>query len=186
MSAVAIGAMVASALIVLGIAILVWWRRRNRSSIREALGAIAVERLEDVLVPDGMGGEIHVEHLILTVRGILVIDVKRYEGIIFASDRMDQWTVIGPNGRSTFQNPLGTLYDRVAAVSQLVRDVDVAGCVVFPAQADFSKGRPSNVRLPGDLLEAYARTDAETTARLAEAFAPHWEKIRQAVQPAAL
>jgi hypothetical protein len=131
-----------------------------------------------------MGGEIHIEHLLLTVGGILVVNVKPYEGVIFASDRMDQWTVIGPTGRSTFPNPLGSLYDRIAAVRQLVRDVDVAGFVVFPALADFSKGRPADVLLPADLLEAYAQTDAADAGRVTSVFGPHWEKIAGSVRPA--
>lgn len=176
--------LVALAALLLAAFAFVWWRRRKRSSIRDALSAIAVERVEHVLVPDGMGGEIHIEHLVLTTRGILVLDVKPYDGVIFASDRMDQWTAMGANGRSTFPNPLGSLYDRVAAVSQLVRDVEVKGFVVFPPQADFSKGRPADVSLPDDLVAQYAKPDKDEIARRIEAFAPYWEKIRAAVQPA--
>jgi Nuclease-related domain len=178
-----IGLLAAAALLLIAL-LAIWWRRRRRSTIRDVLAAIAVDHLDDVLVPDGMGGQIHVEHLLLTVRGILVLDVKAYDGIIFASDRMDQWTVIGPRGRSTFPNPLGSLYDRVAAVRQLVRDVEVGGYVVFPALADFSKGRPQDVILPDDLGAAYAKPDPAEVAKLLEAFEPHWERIRAAVQPA--
>lgn len=167
------------------IALLVYLRRRRRgSSIRQALSRIAVEQIEDVVVPDGMGGEIHIEHLLLTTRGIVIINVKRYDGIIFAGDRMDQWTAMGPQGRSTFPNPLGSLYDRVAAVRQLVRDVDVAGFVLFPAQADFSKGRPDEVLLPDELLEVYAKPDKSEIGKLTEAFAQHWERIKAATRPA--
>ena len=171
--------------VLLAVLLMLWWKRRNRSTIGDALKAIAVSHIEDILVPDGMGGEIHVEHLLLTTQGILILDVKRYEGVIFASDRMDQWTVIGAAGRSTFPNPLGSLYDRIAAVRQLVRDIDVSGYVVFPTLADFSKGRPADVRLPDDLLEDYGKPEPGDVARLTEAFAPHWEKIRAACQSAA-
>jgi len=172
------------AVLVLVVLLVLLWRRRGKSSIRDALARVAVEHVEDVVVPDGMGGEIHIEHLLLTTRGILIINVKHYEGVIFAGDRMDQWTAMGPKGRSVFPNPLGTLYDRVAAVRQLVRDVDVAGYVLFPAQADFSKGRPDEVLLPDDLLADYAKPDKAEIGKLTEAFAPHWEKIRAATRPA--
>jgi hypothetical protein len=161
-----------------------WWARRRRSSIRDVLKAIAVDRLENVLVPDGMGGEIHIEHLLLTTRGILVLNVKAYKGVVFASDRMDQWTAIDKGERSTFQNPLPTLYDRVAAVRQIARDLEVAGFVVFPSLADFSKGRPRNVRLPEDLLEEYAKPDKADVGRLTEAFQPYWERFRAAARAA--
>ena len=157
-------------------------RRRRRSTVEAALAAIAFDRLGDVVIPDGIGGEIHIEHLLLTCRGILVIEVKPYEGAVFAGDRMDQWTVIGRKGRVTIRNPLRGLHDRVAAVRLLVRDMDVAGFVVFPPQADFSKGRPEEVRLPQDLLEDYARPAGGDRERLREAFAPHWEQVCAAVR----
>jgi Nuclease-related domain len=161
-----------------------WRRSRRRSTVETALAAIGIKRLRDIFIPDGMGGEIHIEHLLLTVRGILVLNVKPYEGVIFASDRMDQWTAIGSSGRSTFPNPLSSLYDRIAAVRQLVRDIEVAGFVVFSSQADFSKGRPADVLLPQDLLAGYARTDEADHGRVTGAFEQHWEKIVAAARSA--
>jgi hypothetical protein len=172
-----IGGLGLALLALLAAGIWLWRRNRRRSTVETALAAIALERLGDVFIPDGMGGEIHIEHLLLTVRGVLVVNVKHYVGVVFASDRMDQWTAIGPKGRSVFPNPLSNLYDRIAAVRQLVREIDVAGCVVFPSLADFSKGRPADVRLPEDLLALYAQTDDEDPGRVRGAFAPHWEKI---------
>jgi hypothetical protein len=176
----------ALALLALFLAGIWFWRRsRRRSTVETALAAISLERLGDIFIPDGMGGEIHIEHLLLTVRGVLIVNVKHYVGVVFASDRMDQWTAIGPKGRSVFPNPLSSLYDRIAAVRQLVRDIDVAGCVVFPSLADFSKGRPADVRLPEDLLALYAQTEDEDPDRVKGAFAPHWEKIVAAARSAA-
>lgn len=184
MSDLLAGSIAGAGLLLLIVLVWLWRRRRRRSTVDTALAAIAFERLRDVLLPDGMGGEIHIEHLLLTARGILVVNVKPYEGIIFASDRMDQWTVIAASGRATFPNPLSSLYDRVAAVRQLVRDIDVTGFVVFPALADFSKGRPADVRLPADLLADYAKSDHEDRGPLVDALVPHWEKLREAAQPA--
>jgi hypothetical protein len=161
-----------------------WFRRHDRSSIDQALAAVSMESIHDVLVPDGMGGEIHIEHLLLTAHGVLVVNVKRYEGVIFASDLMDQWTAIGEGGRSTFANPLSDLYDRVAAVRLLLLDMPVEGFVLFPSDADFSKGRPNHVLLPDDLTERYAKPAADEVARLSETLAPQWEQIREAVKPA--
>ena len=42
---------------------------RPRAQAR-ALEAVAIERLQNVLVPDGMGGHIQVEHLLLTGQGL--------------------------------------------------------------------------------------------------------------------
>lgn len=174
------------AVVVLLIAILIVRARgRDRDGgIRRALASIAVDSLEDVLVPDGMGGFIHVEYLLLTARGLLVVNVKPYRGIVFASDRMDDWTVIRDGARTTIANPIGPLYDRVAAVKQIVRDVDVHGFVLFPEGADFSKGQPKAVILPPALTEAFPAPESGDRERVSTVFQPYWEKVRQAIAEA--
>ncbi|HET7131572.1 MAG TPA: nuclease-related domain-containing protein [Gammaproteobacteria bacterium] len=159
------------------------WRRRRGPLIEQALRAVAIDRLRDVLLPDGMGGQIQLEHLLLTGNGLVVIDVKAFEGTIFASDRMAEWTVIGGTGRFTFPNPLGTLYDRVAALRQLVRDVPVIGLVLFAAGADFSKGRPKDVLLPAELMDRYRKPEQADLERLLVAFSPHWDRVKAATEP---
>src|SRR5262245_13939773 len=161
------------------------WLRGRGPVVEQALRDVAIDRLRDVLLPDGMGGQIQVEHLLLTGNGLVVIDVKAFEGTIFASDRMAEWTVIGRNGRFTFPNPLGTLYDRVAALRQLVRDVPVVGLVLFAAGADFSKGRPKDVLLPMELIDRYRKPEQADLERLLVAFSPHWDRVKAATEPVA-
>jgi hypothetical protein len=176
----------AGVLMVAVVAVVVWrfWWRRGQLTLSQVLASVAIDRVQDVLLPDGNGGQIQVEHLLLTGSGLLVIDVKAFEGTIFASERMAEWTVIGKGGRFTFPNPLGTLYDRVAALKQLVRDVPVTGLVLFGARADFSKGRPRDVLSPPELMERYARPEQADLERLLVAFAPHWERVKGATEPA--
>ena len=179
---IVIGSVVVLAVVAVGVWHF-WWRRR-RLTLSQVLGSVAIDRVQDVLLPDGNGGQIQIEHLLLTGNGLLVIDVKAFEGTIFASERMAEWTVISKKGRYTFPNPLGTLYDRVAALKQLVRDVPVAGLVLFGERADFSKGRPRDVLSPPELMERYARPEQADLERLLVAFAPHWERVKGATEPA--
>jgi hypothetical protein len=169
--------------LVLGLAAWWVWGRKRGPEIAAALEDVAIERLTNVLLPDGMGGHIQIEHLLLTGQGLVVIDAKSFGGTIFASERMAEWTVIGTKGRFTFPNPLGTLYDRVAALRQLVRDVPVAGYVLFGGAADFSKGRPRDVLSTAELLVRYRRPDKADLERLLVAFAPHWDRVKAAIEP---
>jgi hypothetical protein len=173
----------AGALAVVGLLGWLLLRRRRGPELKQALEAVAIERLQNVLLPDGMGGHIQVEHLLLTGQGLVVIDAKSFAGTIFASERMEEWTVIGKQGRFTFPNPLGTLYDRVAALRQLVRDVPVTGYVLFGGGADFTKGRPRDVLSSAELVERYRRPEREDLERLLVAFAPHWDRVKAAIEP---
>jgi len=178
---IGLAALLAVAVVLFSIVLL--WLRRRRRSLSRALKDVSIDRLHNVLLPDGMGGQIQVEHLLLTASGLVVVDVKEFQGKIFAGERMAEWTVIGQHGRFTFPNPLPTLYDRVAALKQIVRDVPVFGLVLFGAGADFTKGRPTDVVLPGDLVERCQKPEPDDLERLLVAFTPHWERVKAAIEP---
>ena len=136
-----------AALLLLLLAIAFWgWRVYQRRARRKALLArlerVAFEAAHQVLVPDGMGGFIHIDHLLLTPRGVLVLDTRRVAGLIFGGDQMSDWTVMGRGRRYTFDNPQPALYDRIAAVKALVGEVPVEGRLLFSNVGKFTKGIP--------------------------------------------
>ncbi|HSG95155.1 MAG TPA: hypothetical protein VLA28_06520, partial [Afifellaceae bacterium] len=94
------------------------------------------------------------------------------------SDKMDNWTVIAENKRFTFTNPQPGLYDRIAAVRQVVRQVPVSGRVVFLDGARFTKGVPDMVANLDQLLEDFGDSDEAAAKVKIEAFTPHWEQIK--------
>ena len=106
------------------------------------LERVASAAAHQVLVPDGMGGFIHIDHILLTPRGILVLDTRRVAGLIFGGDQMSDWTVMGRGHRYTFDNPQPALYDRIAAVKAIVGDVPVEGRLLFSNVGKFTKGIP--------------------------------------------
>src|ERR1700734_2502628 len=117
-------------------------RRSRRRALLSRLGRIAFEAAHQLLVPDGMGGFIHIDHLLLTPRGVLVLDTRRVAGLIFGGDQMSDWTVMGRGRRFTFDNPQPALYDRIAAVKALTGEVPVEGRLLFSNVGKFTKGIP--------------------------------------------
>lgn len=165
--------------------VLIWAVRRRRSKIglEELLEAIGMDQVSDVLVSDGMGGEISIEHLVLTGKGLVVLDVKTITGTAFASDQMDQWTVMTSTDRISIQNPQRALHDRISALRLLVRNVPVSGHVLFVEGADFSKGRPKDVILADELLARYRKPQKDDLESIVGAFFPHWERVCEACKP---
>jgi len=167
-------------LIVLLLIWLVVRGRRDRGrTLANVLDAIAFERIEHMVIPDGDQGEIQIDHLVLTAQGLLIIDVKDVIGAVFGSDKMQEWTVIAKDRRFTFANPQPALYDRIAAVREIVRQVPVAGRIVFLDGASFTKGVPGLVTTLDELLDEFGEEDKAAAKVNIDAFLPHWELIHE-------
>ncbi len=166
--------------------LLIWLvvrRRRGQSrSLAGVLNAIAFERLQGLIIPKADEGEIQIDHLVLTAQGLLIIEIKDVVGTVFGSDKMQDWTVIGDDNRFTFNNPQPALYDRIAAVRQIVRQVPVSGRIVFLDGSSFTKGIPSLVCNLDELLEQFGERDKAAANTKIDAFRPHWEQIEKFVK----
>ncbi|MGB5629154.1 MAG: nuclease-related domain-containing protein [Woeseiaceae bacterium] len=150
------------------------------NSLDKALAEIGYHRIEALIIPSADEGEIQVDQLLLTSHGLLILEVKDVQGAVFGSDKMQDWTVIAEDRRFTFPNPQPALYDRVAAVKQIVRQVPVAGRVVFLEGAEFMKGTPSLVCNLEQLVAEFGEPDKSAAKFKIEAFKPHWELIQKA------
>jgi hypothetical protein len=163
--------------------LLVWlifrhYKRGDR--VQQVLDEISYDRINDLLIPNGDEGEIQIDHLLLTSQGLLILDMKAAVGTVFGSDKMQDWTVISEERRYTFPNPQAALYDRIAAVRHIVRQVPVAGRVLFRDGAEFTQGVPDLVSDLDALLSEFGEEDKVAAKRKIEAFKPHWDLIRKA------
>lgn len=155
------------------------WRRffGRRDALERALAEISYERIENLVIPGADEGEILVDQLLLTSKGLLILETKDVEGVVFGGDKMSDWTVIAEDRRYTFRNPQPALYDRIAAVRQIVRQVPVDGRVLFLDGAEFTKGVPSLVCDLDELVREFGEPDKDAARFKIEAFKPHWELI---------
>jgi hypothetical protein len=162
-----------------------WSRYRARRQLVKSFEAVSAAVLRDVLIPDGSGGQLHIDFLLLTSRGLLVVDYRDVEGVVFGGEHMHEWAVMNGNARTTFLNPLEALYDRIAAVKLLAGEVPVDGRIVFTSRSKFPKGRPPRVmRL--DLLEAEYPAAAPGAAHPAERYRPAWDQLTAQAEPSPL
>ena len=155
--------------------------------LEHAIQEISFDCIEGLIIPNADEGEILVDYLLLTSNGLLILDVKDVQGTVFGGDKLQDWTVITDKRRFTFSNPQPSLYDRIAAVRQIVREVPVAGRILFLDGAEFSKGVPDLVSDITSLVAEFGEPDKNAAKFKIEAFKPYWEQIRkQALHSAAL
>ena len=111
-----------------------------------SLRSLGRESLHGVLLPDGIEGEIYLEHLILTPVSILAVRVKRYQGVIFAAENIEYWTQVTGNNKSyKFENPLRQLENDLQVIRMHAGDVKVECKALFMKGSQFPKGKPDNV-----------------------------------------
>jgi Nuclease-related domain len=164
-----------------------WYRGyRARRALHAAVTAGAAAHLSNSLVPDGMGGSFHIDFLLLTLRGVVVIDLRDVKGNIFGGDQMAEWTVIDGARRFTFTNPQSALYDRIAAVKAIAGEVPVEGRIVFTRRGRFPKGLPKWTLMLDALRAEFPAADFESPAETIARFRDGWHSLRDTVKPSSM
>lgn len=174
----------AALLLVAVIVVVVIWRIRARGQdlrqFQRALKPFVLDMQTNLFVPDAVDGHVWIDYLVLTQGGILILDVRRYEGHLFGGEHINEWTQLLGMKRSTFSNPLEKMPERIQAVKAIVPEIPVLGRVVFTCLGDFPKGIPEGVSVCdtfGKDLEVFfaSRIDGD---RLQQA----WQHLLQQVE----
>ena len=173
---------------VLGVFAWRWYRGHRERRLRAArISGVSVDLVRDVLLPDGGGGTLHLDYLLLTPQGLIILDLRDITGNVFGSDAMTEWTVMDEARRFTFANPQNGLYDRIAAVKAIIGDagaqVSVEGRVVFTRRASFPKGLPRWTLSEESLETDLALGDRGQAERLVEPMRGVWGRVRSTLQP---
>jgi len=113
--------------------------------IRAALARRSKDVLHDFILPGAYGGLAKIDHAILTAGGILCIQTKHFNGIVFGGPDEAQWTNVDGVNRRRFLNPLIQNEGRTRAIEKVVPDVPVANLVIFTGSVEFTAAPPKNV-----------------------------------------
>jgi hypothetical protein len=169
------------------VALLLLWReyrrRRARMRVLAAVTGGAFDYVHNVALPDGQGGSLHFDFLLLTARGCIILDMRNVVGHIFGGDQMTEWTVMHRGARSTFANPQTSLYDRIACVRAIVPQLPIEGRVVFSPKAQFPKGLPRFTLMLGSVAAEFPPAERERVAGLPEGWRGDWQRLRDACHP---
>ncbi|MCC3648554.1 NERD domain-containing protein [Cytobacillus oceanisediminis] len=78
--------------------------------------------LNDILLPSREGRTTQIDHLIISVYGIFVIETKNYKGWIYGSENSRNWTQVIYRNKEKFANPIFQNYGHIKAVESLIKD----------------------------------------------------------------
>lgn len=180
------GAALAAAAVLVAVGSIFWrvlQRRRARLARRTRIAAISIDFVRDVLLPDGVGGQLHLDYLLWTPLGLLVLDLREVRGHVFGGDHLAEWTVMDGVRRITFPNPQETLYDRLAALRALAPEFQVDGRIVFADLAELPKLMPRFTIRESSLTTDFVMGDRELAARAVGDLKPAWERVKATLQP---
>lgn len=123
----------------------------NKQLFEATLNVYRQDEMKRIIIPDGIGGLLEVEQLILTPYGLLLIESYDIEGHLYGSDAIDQWTQIIKGRSYQFANPLRHIKTARQALMTLVPELPIFYRVVIKAAADFPKGKPEGIVLVKEL-----------------------------------
>ena len=172
------------AVLLIIIAVMLQWpvirKKLNEHQLIRVINRFGRETMRDVLLPDSMGGFTYIEHLVLTTEAIVVLYLKRYPGVIFAGENIDEWTQVLNNNSYRFPNPLRQLDMDVMAINNLVENGEVKGLVVFTRGSEFPKGKPDNVIQFSELEASQKDYKADELPPLLHTA---WKKLQEQTEP---
>lgn len=157
-------------------------RRRDARRVAKVTAGSA-DYLRDVLVPDGNGGAFHLDFVLLTSRGVVVIDMRDIVGMVFGGDQMTDWTLMNGAQRSTFVNPQSGLYDRIASVKAIAGETPVEGRIVFTKRAKFPKGQPRFTVSLDSVASEFPKLGAAELDIAVSKYRPGWDRIKETCKP---
>jgi len=109
-------------------------------------------RFDNVIV-NTPNGTTQVDHVLVSVYGIFVIETKNIKGWIFGTPNSDEWTQVIYGNKKQFQNPIKQNYRHTKCLSeQLKLEHELFKPIVFfIGDCEFKTDMPSNV-LRGGLI----------------------------------
>jgi len=147
--------------LVLSVLIAFFWRRTKsvQSQIDQLLAPYEKSNVKQVIIPDGLGGLIEIEQMVLVRQGLVVLQTYPISGQLFGAENIEQWTQLVDGRSYKFSNPLNHLRNIQQSIKMIAPKLPVFTYAIFTADSHFPKGKPANVtimsRLEQDLLPLF-------------------------------
>ncbi|AFJ03715.1 Zn-finger domain-containing protein (topoisomerase type I-like) [Methylophaga frappieri] len=113
---------------------------------RWKLDKMVYHLIKNVTLPT-QNGTTQIDHIIVSVYGVFVVETKNLRGWIYGSERQRMWTQKIYKHTHQFQNPLHQNYKHTKTLQSLLGldDTQVHSLVVFIGNSEFKTPMPDNV-----------------------------------------
>ncbi|MBM7565755.1 NERD domain-containing protein [Paenibacillus sacheonensis] len=94
--------------------------------------------IHDLTIPSASGRTTQIDHVVVSIYGVFVIETKNYRGWIVGDDRSEYWTQVIFKRKEKLFNPLRQNYGHIQAISALFpkNNLPIYGIVSFSGRAD--------------------------------------------------
>ncbi len=152
------------AIVFLVVILIVYNKRKQSDSYKMSiiLKPYVKEDVKHFIIPDGIGGILEIEHLILIEQGFLLVKTYPMSGNLFGGDDIDQWSQIVTGKSFKFENPLRHIRTSRQALKALAPNIPIFCRIVFVDGAIFPKGKPEEVSVLGSLENDLKTIKAES------------------------
>lgn len=148
--------LLATITIVFLVLILIAYNKRKQSDsykMSAILKPYIKEEVKRFIIPDGIGGILEIEHLILLDSGFLLLKTYPMSGNLFGGDDINQWSQIVAGKSFKFDNPLRHIRTSRQALKVLAPNTPIFCRIVFVDGAIFPKGKPEEVSVLDSLAD---------------------------------
>jgi len=142
--------------------------------INKSVQGLGSQYIKQAILPDGMGGSVFLDYIILSQQSIILVILKKFRGTIFCADNIEQWTQLINNKSYKFPNTLQQLDSDISSVGSMIKGIEVSGLVVFSNECEFPKGKPEQVKTISELK----KTDIDKQLH-SEKLLNAWYKLKE-------
>lgn len=101
------------------------------------------------------GGTTQIDHVLVSTKGVFVLETKHYSGWIFGSPKQLKWTQTTRWGKYKFQNPLHQNHKHVKELERyfdFLPENSFKSIIVFSGDGELKTQMPENVLYSGELV----------------------------------
>ncbi len=115
---------------------------RRVARVLSRLDSASYRVINDLLLPVSSGGSSQIDHVIVSLYGVFVLETKNYQGWIFGDEKNESWTQVIYNTKTKFQNPIKQNWSHVYALKEVLQEfpsLPLIPVVVFAGNAKLKK-----------------------------------------------